>query len=196
MNLSPGVRRLLLFLVPTLVVITVLEYTVFDNSSPSAARAADSGNIALARQRAARMRELAALVPARRAVYKQTASDLTDRERGIIAADTAPQAQATLLEVARRVGKGQQIDVRGGDLGAPKAFGDYGLVFATVTFDCHVEQLVNFLADLTQQPELIVPSEERIVSGSTKDKVMNVRMVLAGIVPRKLVPEKKALGAF
>jgi hypothetical protein len=196
LNLSPGIRKLLLFLVPTLVIITVLEYTVLDNPSPSGARAADSGNIALAQQRAARMRQLAALVPARLAVYKQTASDLADRERGIIAADTAPQAQATLLEVARRVGKGQQIDVRGGDLGAPKAFGDYGLVFATVTFECHVEQLVNFLADLSQQPELIVPSEERFVSGNAKEKVMNVRMVLAGVVPKKLVPEKKVLGAF
>jgi len=56
--------------------------------------------------------------------------------------------------------------------------------------------LVNFLADLTHQPELIVPSEERITSGSAKEKLMNVRMVLAGIVPKKLIPEKKGPGAF
>ena len=92
-----------------------------------------------------------------------------------------------LLEIARRVGKGEDIDVRGGDFGAPKVFGEYGLVFATVTFECHIEQLVNFLADLTHQTELIVPSEERITSGSAKEKLMNVRMVLAGIVAKKLV---------
>jgi hypothetical protein len=196
MNLSPGVRRLVLFLVPALLLITVLEYTVFDDSPAVPAPAAGDGNIAMARQRAARLRQIAALVPAREAVVKQTTSDLADRERGMIQADTAPQAQAALLEIARRVGKGEQIDVRGGDLGAPKAFGEYGLVFATVIFECHVEQLVNFLADLTHQPELIVPSEERITSGSVKEKIMNVRMVLAGIVPKKLVPEKKGLGAF
>jgi hypothetical protein len=150
----------------------------------------------MARQRTARLRQIAALVPAREAVSRQTASDLADRERGILQADTAPQAQAALLEIARRVGKSEEIDVRGGDFGAPKAFGEYGLVFTTVTFECHIEQLVNFLADLTHQAELIVPSEERIASGSPKEKLMNVRITLAGIVPKKLVPDKKGAGAF
>jgi hypothetical protein len=191
-KLSPEVRRLLLFLVPTLLLIAA--YTVFDDSA--AAPAADSGNIEMARQRTARLRQIAALVPAREAVSRQTASDLADRERGILQADTAPQAQAALLEIARRVGKSEEIDVRGGDFGAPKAFGEYGLVFTTVTFECHIEQLVNFLADLTHQAELIVPSEERIASGSPKEKLMNVRITLAGIVPKKLVPDKKGAGAF
>jgi hypothetical protein len=194
MNLSPGVRKLLLILVPSLVLITA--YTYFEDSPATTAPAADSGNIALARQRTARLRQIAALVPAREAVLKQTTSDLADREHGILQADTAPQAQAALLEIARRVGKGEDIDVRGGDFGAPKAFGEYGLVFTTVTFECYIEQLVNFLADLTHQPELIVPSEERITSGSAKEQLMNVRMVLAGIVPKKLIPEKKGPGAF
>jgi hypothetical protein len=204
-TLSQRERRFLMFLGPAVLVILMLRYIVFSDSAPSPAAPSgmpDSGNpafgnVAMARQRAARLRQMAALVPAREAVLKQTDSDLADRERGIIQADTAPQAQAALLEIARRVGKGGQIDVRGGDLGAPKPFGEYGLVFATVTFECHVEQLVNFLADLSHQPELIVPSEERITSsGTAKEKTMNVRMVLAGIVPKRLVPEKKGLGAF
>jgi hypothetical protein len=70
------------------------------------------------------------------------------------------------------------------------------MVYATVTFECHIEQLVNFLADLSQQPELVVPSEERVTAGNPKEKVMSVRMVLAGVVARKLVPEKKGLTAF
>ena len=65
-----------------------------------------------------------------------------------------------------------------------------------MTFDCHIEQLLNFLADLTHEQELIVPSEEHITSGNPKDKTMTVRMVLAGVVPKKLIPEKKGLGAF
>jgi hypothetical protein len=143
-----------------------------------------------------KLRQIAATVPAREAVLKQASADLADRERGMIQADTAPQAQAALLEVARRVGKTEQIDVRGGEFGAPKPFGDYGMVYATVTFECHIEQLVNFLADLSQQPELVVPSEERVTAGNPKEKVMSVRMVLAGVVARKLVPEKKGLAAF
>ena len=94
------------------------------------------------------------------------------------------------------MGKLSQLDIQGGEFGAPKAFGDYGLVYTTVIFECHVEQLVNFLADLAKQPELVAPSEERIVSANAKDKTLTVRMVLAGVVPKKLIPEKKGLGAL
>lgn len=43
----------------------------------------------------------------------------------------------------------------------------------------------------------MVPSEERInATGPAKLKTITARLVLAGIVPKKLLPEKKALGAF
>jgi hypothetical protein len=142
------------------------------------------------------MRQLVATTPARTAAAKQAQIDLADRERGILQADTAPQAQALLLEIARRIGKSEEIDVRGGDFGAPKVIGEYGLVYATITFECRVEQLVNFLADLSKQTELIVPSEERITTTNAKLKMMSVRMVLAGVTAKKLVPEKKGLAAF
>jgi len=200
-GLSQRDRRALVVLAAGLAVAAVLYYG-FPNKQGTAGVASVSSasvnqdNVALAQQRLARLRQIAATVPAREAVLKQTASDLADRERGIIQADTAPQAQAALLEIARRIGKDEQMDVRGGDFGAPKAFGDYGLVYATVTFECHVEQLVNFLADLSREPGLMVPSEERITAGTQKDKTMSVRMVLAGVVARKLVPEKKGLAGF
>jgi hypothetical protein len=194
MTLTDRNRKLLIFAVSSLAILALLE--VFVPNNPTAAPAVSAGNPAIAQQRAMRLRQIIATTPAREAILKQTSADLTDREKGIIQSETAPQAQATLLEIARRVGQTEQIDVRGGDLGAPKAFGDYGFVYATITFDCHIEQLVNFLADLQKQAELVVPSEERIVSGPAKQKILNVRMVLAGVVPKKLVPEKKALGAF
>ena len=147
MSLSARERRLLMLLVPSVLVVLVLRYVVLTDSQPAAPRAGAS-NVAMAEQRLDRLRRIVAVLPARESVVKQTSSDLADRERGIIQAATAAQAQATLLEVARRVGKTEQIDVRGGDLGAPKSFGDYGLVYATIVFECHIEQLVNFLADL------------------------------------------------
>jgi hypothetical protein len=191
-------RRALMLMAVSLVVYAVLYFAFPNNAGTAkvAAPGASQDSVGFAQQRLARLRQIAATVPAREAVLKQVSSDLADREHAIIPGDTAPQAQAALLEIARRLGKNEQIDVRGGDLGAPKVFGDYGLVFATITFECHVEQLVNFLADLSREPELVVPSEEHITSGNPKEKTMNVRMVLAGIVARKLVPEKKGLGAF
>lgn len=193
-KLSPRERRYVMFLAPAVLIVLVLRYGVLDDSTP--APAAGAASIGMAQQRAVRLRQIISTTPARDAIYKQTALDLTDRERGILQADTAAQAQAGLLEIARRVAKLEQIDVRGGDFGAPKAFGDYGLVYATITFECHIEQLVNFLADLQKQPELVVPSEERITSAQAKLKTLNVRMLLAGVVAKKLVPEKKGLGAF
>ena len=98
-----------------------------------------------------------------------------------------------MLEIARRIGKEEHLDVRGGDFGAPRVFGDYALVYATVTFERHIEELVNFLADLAKEPELIAPAEEHIASGTAKEKTVSVRLVLAGVVAKKLIPEKKGL---
>jgi hypothetical protein len=197
-TISDRDRRALVWLIAGLAVAAVLHFLFPGNSGAVSVASAtvSRDTTALAQQRLVRLRQTAATVPAREAVLKQTSADLADRERGMIQADTAPQAQAALLEVARRVGKTEQIDVRGGEFSAPKAFGDYGLVYATVTFECHIEQLVNFLADLSQQPELVVPSEERVTAGNPKEKLMSVRMVFAGVVAKKLVPEKKGLAAF
>lgn len=192
--MSARERRLAMLIPVAVLVFVVLRYSVFTDPEP--ASPASSGSLEMAEQRAIRLRRIAATVAAREASMKQSALELTDRERGIIQAETAPQAQAALLEVARRVGKTEQLDVRGGDFAAPKGFGDYGLVFATITFDCHIDQLVNFLAALGRQPELVVPAEERISSGNAKEKLMTVRMVLAGVVAKKLVPVRKGLGAF
>lgn len=191
-------KRALLLLAASLIAGAVLYFGFPSGSAPTVSAVADSasGNPALAQQRLARLRQIAAALPAREAIHRQTAQDLADRERGILQADTAAQGQAMLLEIASRLGKEEQLDVRGGDFGAPRAFGAYGLVYATVTFECHVEQLVNFLADLAKEPELIAPAEERLIASNAKEKTMSVRMVLAGVVAKKLVPEKKGLAAF
>lgn len=191
MTLQPRERKLVMLVVPSLLMALVLRYTVY--ADPTVTSGVSADGVRIEQQRLTRFRQIAATLPAREAVAKQVALDLAEREKGVIQAATAAQAQARLLEVARQLGKAEQIDVRGGDFGSPKVFGEYGLVYATIVFECHVEQLVNFLAALSKQPELIAPSEERVSSTSSKEKMMNVRMVLAGVVPKKLVPEKKGL---
>lgn len=188
-------RRALIILVAALAAAGVIEYGLPSNTAAPAAGVVAADPLA-AQQRLTRLREIAATLPARQAVMKQASADLAERERGMIQADTAPQAQAALLEIASRVGKADQLDVRGGEFAAPKAFGDYGLVYATIAFECHIEQLVNFLADLAKEPQLVVPAEERVVATNAKEKTMVVRIVLAGVVAKKLIPEKKGLGSF
>jgi hypothetical protein len=195
MKMTDRERRMVMLLIPAVLIIIVLRFTVLSDSAP-ATPAASADSIALAQQRVTRLRQLKALLPAREAVMKQTSADLAAREHGMIPGDTAAQAQAALLEAARRVGKTNQLDIRSGDFPSPKTIGDYGLVYTTVTFECHIEQLVNYLSDLGRQPELIVPSDERITAGSQKQKLLSVRMILSGVVPKKLIPEKKGLASF
>ena len=197
MKLTPRERRMLLLLIPAGLIVAYLGFTVLNDSAPATpATAANAGSIAVAQQRLTRLRQAKAVVPAREAVLKQTAADVGVRERTLIPGNTPAEAQAALLEAARRVGKSNQLDIRGGDFPPPKTIGDYGLVYTSVTFECHIEQLVNYLSDLGRQPELMVPSEERITSGQQKQKLISVRMILAGVVPKKLIPEKKGLGSF
>ena len=196
MTLSSRDRRAVLAgLAVAAVAAVIYLFTAGSGNTPAAP--AVTMNSTQLRQRLTLLRQTAAVLPAREALLKQATSDLADREHGIIQAGTAAEAQSELLQTATRLGKSNGLEVRSSDFGAPKVFGDYGIVYATISFDCHVEQLLNFLADLTHEPELIVPSEEHIgASGNAKDKMMTVRMVLAGVVAKKLIPEKKALGTF
>jgi len=195
MTLTTRDRRALIAL--TVAGVAAAIYFLASGSGSTPAAQVVSMNSAQLRQRLAQLRQTAAVLPAREALLKQATADLADRERGVIQAGTAAEAQSEVLQTAVRLGKSNGLEVRSSDFAAPKVFGDYGIVYAAVSFDCHVEQLLNFLADLTHEPELIVPSEERIgTSGNAKDKMMTVRMVLAGVVAKKLIPEKKALGTF
>jgi hypothetical protein len=194
-TISSRDRRALIILAAALAVYFVVD-SVFLSDTTATTNPAAVRSSSVLRQRVALLRQTAATLPAREALLKQADADLADREQGIMQADTAAEAQADLVQTARRLGKANAFDVRGSDSAAPRVFGDYGLVYATVSFDCHIEQLLNFLADLTREPALIVPSEERMASGNPKDKMMTVRMTLAGIVAKKLVAEKKGPGAF
>jgi hypothetical protein len=182
-----------MILAAALAVFVLLQFVIFPDGNTTTTSQAVPQNPDRLRQRVELLRQSVAVLPAREATLKQIDVDLADRERGIIQADTTAEAQAELVEAARRIGKTNQIDVHTSDFGAPRAFGEYGIVYANISFDCHVEQLLNFLADLTREPQLIVPSEERIASGNPKEKLITARITLAGIVGKKLVPEKKGL---
>jgi hypothetical protein len=162
-----------------------------------AAVVAARGSIPMAEKRLARVRQAAATVPGKQSLLKNLTAQAELREKGIIHAPTAQQAQAHLLETIRRVGKGEGIDVRGGEFPELRPLGDeYGEAAVSVNFDCRIEQIVNFLAALTKETELIATNEVRIASANPKEKSLSVRLTLAGVVPRNLVPVKRGLAAF
>jgi len=178
-----------------LLTVVVLRFGVYRDSQTAVVEAKDS--VPLAENRLARLRQAEVAVPIKEALYKRLSAGVALREKGVIQAPTAQQAQAHLLETIRRVGKNEGIDVRGGEFPELRAVGEeYGEAAVSVNFECRIEQFVNFLAALTKEPELLASDEIRVSSANPKEKTVSVRLTLAGIVPRSLVPVKKGLPAF
>jgi len=192
--MSDREKKLVLWLIPTVVLFVILRFVVFKDDKPTVVGQANSGeSIAQAEKRLGKLRTVAATVPAEQKILDSVDADLALREKGSIQADTAPQAQAHLLEIARRVAAAEGIDLRGGEFGQPKVISaDYGEVYAAVSFTCPIEKYVNFMAGLSHEPELIGPTEIHINSlMNPKEKTVNVRMTIGGLVPKKMIPEKK-----
>jgi hypothetical protein len=178
-------------------VVVLLLYLAFSGGTgpPQVVSASDS--IPAAEKRLARVRQLAAGVAGREQVLQQASLELAQREKGVIQAETAAQAQAQLLNVIRRVAQAQTppLDFGTVELGQqiPRLGEDYGEVQVSLPFTCHIDELVNFLADLTKQPEALATLELRVSAQDAKQKTIGVRLIVAGVVPKRLVPQKKAL---
>ncbi len=195
MTLSTRDQRAMILLGAGLLLLLVLRFGVYGDKETSVVAATHS--IPLAEKRLAKLRQTVATLGGKQAVLKEAKDEAAAREKGIIQAPTAQQAQAHLLETIRRTGKNEGIDVRGGEFPMVQPLGpDYGEAAVVVTFDCRIEQLVNFLAALTAEPELLATNEIRVISTNQKEKKVGVRLTLAGVVPRKLVPEKRGIASF
>jgi len=186
-------RRNVLILVAGVLAVLVLRFVVMGDKPPQAVAAYDS--VPLAEARLAKLRETAATVPGKEKLAQQAAAVLAVREKGMILADTAAQAQAQLLEIIRRAGKDEGIDVRGAEeMKVRPLADDYGEVVVAVSFTCRIEQFVNFMTVLANRPELLATDDVRVASANPKEKTVLVRVGLSGVVPRKLVPVKKGPG--
>ena len=196
MNLSPRDRRALAGLAAAaLVGLVAYFWPAGDGSAAVVAPAGDP--VTLAETRLARLRETAATVPAKENVFKKVSADLAAREKGMIQADTAAQAQAQLIQIVRRLGAAENpvIEIRSTELNPIRPFGDsYGEASVAVQIECRIDQLVNLLAALETQPELVATSDLRVLSSNAKEKTVAVRVTVSGVVPRRLVPEKAQLG--
>jgi len=142
----------------------------------------------------ANLRLRAAALPAREVVLKQANSELAEREKGLLSGDTADQAQAQLLQVLRRVAKAQTppLEIRQVELAQPRSYGSaYGQVTVSVTVDCRIDELINLLATLSAQPEMIATDEIRFGLANPKQKTMPVRLTVSGIAAGRLAPRVK-----
>ncbi|HJT88006.1 MAG TPA: type II secretion system protein GspM [Bryobacteraceae bacterium] len=197
MSLAMGTldRRTLAILLGGVAIILILRFGVYSDSASPVVAATES--VPTAERRLERLRELAGTVPGKEAVLKQARAELAARENGILKTETAAQAQAQLLDIIRQVASANGIDARGAEeLRVTPLANNYGEVSVAVTFSCAIEQLVNFLAALANEPQILATKEITVSGGNDKKKIVQVRLSLSGVVPKKLVPEKKGLATF
>ena len=196
MNLQARDRRALAWLaVSALLGLVVRFWPVNDGAAAVVAPTGDP--VTLAETRLARLREAAATVPGKESVFKKVSAELAVREKGIILADTAAQAQAQVIQIIRRLGAAEvpPIEIRSTELNPIRPLGDgYGEASVAVQIECRIDQLVNLLAALETLPELVATSDLRVLSANAKEKTVAVRLAVTGVVQRRLVPEKSQAG--
>lgn len=152
-----------------------------------------------AEKRLTSLRRLAGAVPAREEIDRRFSAALATREKGLINAETPAQAQAQLLQIIRRVAQLQSppMPIGNSDFSPVHAFpGGYGEMAVNLSLDCGIEQLLNFLADLSNQKELLAVTSLQLGAAHPKKKTMAVRIVISGITPKRLAPERKREVAF
>jgi len=193
MSLQVGTldRRYAFVLLAAVVAFVLLKSGPFASSDTVVVAPTES--IPMAEKRLEKLRQAAATVAAKEEILKQAQAELATRESGLLKGDTQAQAQAQLIELVQSVAKSNGIETHGVErMTEAVVNGDYGEVGVEVAFNCGIEQLVNLLAALADQPQILATNEVRISGGSDKKKMVQVRLGVSGIVPRKLLPEKKA----
>ncbi|MBI5280701.1 MAG: hypothetical protein HY858_03385 [Candidatus Solibacter usitatus] len=154
-------------------------------------------SVPAAEKRLTKLRGLAAAAPGRREVLDKINQELARREKGMIQAETVAQAQAQVLQIVRRVASNQNpaVVLKSAEFGAPRAFGDaYAEVVMTVTMESGIDQIINLLADLGNQPELIAVHDLQLSQVTGRQKLVPARLTIAGVAPRRLAPPAKKGG--
>jgi hypothetical protein len=182
-------RKNALRLAAGLAAILILRFVVMADRSPAVVGVADS--VPMAEKRLQLLRQTAATVSGKEALLKQATAELESREQGILKAETGAQAQSQLSELLHATGAANGIDIRGMEDWRVKPLGsDYGEASVSVRFTCKIEQLVNFLAALANVPQML-STNQIAINGTTdaKNKSIQVRLSLSGVVSKKLVPK-------
>jgi Tfp pilus assembly protein PilO len=185
-------KRSIIVLAAGLAAILFVRFVIYADPTPSSVAAVES--IPAAEKRLAHYRQIAATVPGKAELLKQAQAELVEREKGMLKADTEQQAQAELLELVQGIAKANNIDARGAQefRGIPISE-DYGEIWTTVQFTCKIEQLVNFLSALGNQPQILATHDIHVNGGSDKKgKTIQARVAVSAIVARKLIPKQGA----
>jgi Type II secretion system (T2SS), protein M subtype b len=187
-------RKTTILLFGGVAAILLLRFVVLADHGPAGVVAA-AESVPLAEARLKRLRQVAATLPAREQQFQQAGTELAAREKGMLKAETGAQAQAFLQDKLRRLGEANGIDIRGMEDARVRPLGsDYGEAMVFVRFTCRIEQLVNLLAQIANEPELLSTNQIQITGSPAKEKTLQVRLGLSGVVTKKIAQEKRGGG--
>jgi hypothetical protein len=191
MKISARERRLLLILGISFAVWLVIFNWTGNEEVVGPVEVVDAGSVAAAQLRLDKTRAMAARLPAVSEDLKRAEATLAGVEKRLLAADTPAQASAQLLNIFRRLARsqGDAVIMRSADLGTFSAAGEYAELAMIMNLDCQIESLVNLLADLTTQPELISWRDLKVGSADSKTKRLNVVITLLARCPKRLAPK-------
>ena len=190
MNVGTLDRKNAILLVGGVSAILLLRFVVMADHTPAPVQASESAPMAL--KRLNKVREIAATAPAKEELLRQATAELESREKGMLKVDTAAQAYAFLQEKLHRLGEQNGIDIRGMEDQRVRLLGnDYGEAMVFVRFTCRIEQLVNLLAALANEPEILATNQTQVTGTPDKNKNLTVRLGLSGVVAKKIAQEKK-----
>jgi type II secretory pathway component PulM len=197
LTLQPRDKRALMLLSAAIVLSAIIYFWPQGGGTTVVAPAVNS--IPLAEQRLARLRQTVATIPGKEQLLAGVVAQLKEREKGLIEAETAAQAQAQLLQIVRRLLRAQSPPLELGqvDMGAVQLLGDdYAEALVSVSLSCRIEQVVNLLADISAQPEAIATHELQVRAGDARQKTVNVRLTVSGVLPRRLAPQRPEGSVF
>ncbi len=187
-------RRSAFALAGALAVFLLIRFVFFGDNSTTAIAATET--IPATERRLEKVRQIAATVPGKEELLKQAQTELTEREQGVLKADTEAQADAQLLEIVQGIARANNIDARGmQEFGREAVSEDYGEIWTSVSFGCSIEQLVNFLTALGNQPQILATYDIHVTGGNDRKKAIQVHLSVSAIVARKLIP-KRGTAAF
>jgi hypothetical protein len=170
-------------------------WTVYGSNSEGPSVTAND-DIPSAQKRLRKLREIAATIPAREQLLKQAQAELATREKGVLLAPTESQAQALVLGTLNELARNNGINTQGAEFHDRVVTKDYGEVGVTVRFTCDIVQLVNLMAAIGNQPQILATNELRVTGGTEKNKILQAVLTVTGVVPRKLLPDKKGGNLF
>ena len=151
MNINERERRALIALSIAAVIFLGYEFWPSSTDTSPTATAVASATMPpeLLESRLLKLRSLAAQQPGKANILAQVREELKTREKGLLQADTAPQAQAELVKIIRSIGRSvvPPVEARPSEIGRVTPLGaDYGEVTVAVAFEAGIGQIVSMLA--------------------------------------------------